>query len=191
MRATIWLLAILAACATPARPAQLRPDAWAQPVAVTGGPDNCYAVSSGLYRSAQPSDDEMRALHAFGVRSVVNLRDHHSDRDDVEGTGLTLFEVPTDTSDMDYDDLVRALAVLRQAPKPAVVHCWRGSDRTGTVVAGWRVAVDGWTPQQAADEMVAGGFGHSRWFAHLPELVRSLDPARLRADVQAACSGTP
>ncbi|MEZ6035837.1 MAG: tyrosine-protein phosphatase [Planctomycetota bacterium] len=188
MRVTLGTVFLLAACATGSSEVRVRPEAWAQPV-IGAGLDNWHRVSADLYRCGQPSDDDMRALAGFGVASVVNLRELHSDRDEIEGSGLVLIEVPLDTGGMDYADLVRALAAVVAAPKPVAVHCWRGSDRTGAVCAAWRVAVDGWTPQAALDEMVAGGFGHSAWYGNLRELIGNLDAERLRADLAAAVAG--
>lgn len=176
---------ILGACATGADPVRVRPEVWAQPV-IGGGVDNWYRVSADLYRCAQPSAAGMRELAGFGIAAVVNLRDHHGDADAVAGTRLVSIAVPLGTTDLSYEQLVEAVAVLQAAPKPVAVHCWRGSDRTGAVVAAWRVVVDGWTPAAALDEMVAGGYGHGWLFGNLRQLIGGLDAARLRADVRAA-----
>ncbi|MCB9879147.1 MAG: tyrosine-protein phosphatase [Planctomycetes bacterium] len=185
VRMMVGTVLLLAACATGSGEVRVRPATWAQPV-IGAALDNWHRVSPELYRCGQPSAGDMRALEAFGVVSVVNLRELHSDRDEVEGSGLRLFEVPLDTGGMDYRDLVRALAAVVAAPKPVAVHCWRGSDRTGAVCAAWRVAVDGWTPAAALDEMVGGGFGHSAWYGNLRELIGHLDAERLRVDLAAA-----
>ncbi|MCA8950358.1 MAG: tyrosine-protein phosphatase [Planctomycetes bacterium] len=174
----------LTACATGTVGPVERPATWASPVA-TESLSNCYRVAPGLYRCAQPSDDGMRELERLGIRSVVNLRQLHSDRDEVDGTGLVSFEVPLGTSDLSYRDLVAALAAVVAAPEPVAVHCWRGSDRTGAVVAAWRVAIDDWAPAAALDEMCRGGYGHSAWFGNLRVLVAGLDPDRLRRDLAA------
>jgi protein tyrosine/serine phosphatase len=55
------------------------------------------------------------------------------------------------------------------------VHCRRGADRTGVVVAVYRVCVEGWTKEDAIAEMMTGGFHfHSSW-QHLVRYVRDLD----------------
>jgi tyrosine-protein phosphatase SIW14 len=174
---------LLAACGTTsADTKRIRPTHWAQPVLGSAVP-NWHRVTPELHRCAQPDDDGMRELAAFGIRSVVNLREYHSDADEVEGTGLVLIEQKLDAGDLTYPQLVLALREVLQAPKPCVVHCWHGADRTGAVVAAYRIAVEGWTPTQALDEMVAGGFGHSVLYDNLRLLVGSLDAQRLRADV--------
>lgn len=185
----VWLTCcvLLAACVTGSNVEPARPTAWAQPVS-GGGVDNWYRVSSDLFRCAQPSADGMRSLQAYGIASVVNLREHHSDADEVAGSDLLLIEIPLKAHDLNHERLVEVLAALRAAPKPLAVHCWHGSDRTGAVVAGWRVAVEGWTPKAALDEMVSGGFGHSFLFRNLRNLIGDLDAERLRADLRAAVS---
>lgn len=177
------LLSLFAACAAtvPGGP-RLRPAEWAQPVIGTGL-DNCYRVTPDLYRCGQPSAAGMRELTALGVRSVVCLRAWHDDEHEARGTGLRLFAVPMSAGGMDYPELVVALRAIVAAEKPVAVHCWRGADRTGAVVAGYRVAVDGWTPAAASEEMVAGGFGQAAMYDNLRALIAGLDRARLRADV--------
>jgi protein tyrosine/serine phosphatase len=180
--AVLLPFALLACGTTSSSTTRARPTHWAQPML---GADvaNWHRVDEQLYRCGQPDRAGMRALAAQGVRTVVNLRSWHSDRDEIAGTGMLLVEVPASAGSMDYADLVQALRAVVQAEKPVAVHCWHGSDRTGAVVAAWRVAVSGWTPQQALDEMVAGGFGHSELFDNLRTLVAGLDRAQLRADV--------
>lgn len=173
---------LLGACATTAETPRVRPVQWARPI-VGSDIDNWYQVSADLYRCAQPDAEAMRALEAFGIRAVVNLREYHSDARVAAGTKLALIEVPLDAGDLTYQELTVALRAILEAPKPAVVHCWHGSDRTGAMIAAWRVAVDGWTPAEALDEMVAGGFGHCELFANLRTLVAGLDRTQLRADV--------
>jgi protein tyrosine/serine phosphatase len=155
---------------------------WAEPLPSTEL-DNLHRVSDELFRCAQPSAAGMRELEALGMRSVVNLRGLHSDRDEIAATGLVLLELPNHAFAFHYPDLCAALRAVLDARKPVVVHCQHGADRTGATCAAWRVAVDGWTPQQALDEMCNGGFGHSRWLPNLRALVLGLERARLRADV--------
>ena len=183
LRFPLFVCFWLVACGTTTSDTlRVRPTNWAQPV-LGKGVANWFVVSPDVHRCAQPSRAGMRQLAAFGIQSVVNLREYHSDVDEVEGTPLALNELPLDAGDLTYAQLVDALRAVVQAKKPVVVHCWRGADRTGAVVAAWRVAIDGLTPSEACDEMVAGGFGHSAFYGNLRTLVTGLDPASLRRDV--------
>lgn len=172
---------VLTACAAAPGPVRVRPPHWAQPV-IGSSVDNWFRVSPDLYRCGQPDRRAMRELEAFGVRSVVNLREYHDDDDEVAGTNLTLVTVPLDAGELSYAGLVSALRAVLAAPKPTVVHCWHGADRTGAVIAAYRVAVDGWSPADALDEMVAGGFDQHAFFGNLRELIAGLDPVLVRAD---------
>lgn len=181
MRAILAACLVLAAC-TAADAPRVRPAAWAQPV-IGGGPGNWFRISPDLHRCEQPGSADMRTLEAFGIRSVVNLREFHSDADEAAGTALQLREIKLDAGDLTYAQLVAAVRLVLEAPKPAVVHCWHGSDRTGAVIAAWRVGVEGWTPAAALDEMVNGGYGHHAMYGNLRALVAGLDPAQLRRDL--------
>jgi protein tyrosine/serine phosphatase len=65
-----------------------------------------------------------------------------------------------------------------------MVHCWHGSDRTGSVVAAYRIVFEGWTTAAALDELRHGGFGyHERWFPNIVELFETLDADELRQRV--------
>lgn len=161
-----------------------RPARWAAPVAVDGAP-NLHKVSDVLYRSAQPSAPGMKALEAMGVKTVLSLRSFHSDKREAKGTTLELVRVRFDTWDVDEDELVDALRILRDpAKQPVLVHCQHGADRTGMIIALHRVVYEGWTKAEAIDEMKNGGYGwHSLW-THIPKYVESLDVDALRKRVE-------
>jgi protein tyrosine/serine phosphatase len=78
------------------------------------------------------------------------------------------------------------VAFLRIAtdPKrtPVFVHCRHGSDRTGTMAAVYRIAVQGWTKEQAIAEMTQGGFGFHATFDNLIEYIRGLDIEAIRRE---------
>lgn len=160
---------------------RVRPLTWAQPV-IGGGPGNFYQVTPDLYRCEQPDDDQMKVLVAMGVKSVLCLRDWHDDQDEAKGTGLQLLRVPMDAGKIGAPELKKALDALRGSAKPVAVHCWHGSDRTGAVVAAWRMVEQGWSREAAIDEFVHGGFGyHQDWFPQLVDLLRTVDLDQLRA----------
>ena len=100
--------------------------------------------------------------------------------------GFTLLVQRMEADDLTIDDLVSGLRLLRDAPKPVLVHCWHGSDRTGSLVAAYRIVFQDWTREAALDELRHGGFGyHERWFPNIIKLFEALDPAELRRRVKA------
>ena len=166
-----------------------RPGQWAVPVAVDGVP-NLFRVSDTLYRSAQPSAGGMRNLAAMGIKTIVNLRAYHSDRDEIQGTGLAYEHIRMNTWHPREDDLVRFLKIASDTDKtPLLVHCQHGADRTGTLVAVYRMAVQGWKQEAAIEEMTQGGFGFHAIWVNLVPWIRGLDIEKLKS--QAGLSPQP
>ena len=55
--------------------------------------------------------------------------------------------------------------------RPTLVHCLHGEDRTGMVVAAWRILVQGWSPEKAIDEMYSFGFHRVPYIYWVPALL--------------------
>lgn len=176
------VLAVLAASLPAAARTVERPARWAQPIAKPGLP-NLHKVSDGLYRGAQPTAEGFRELARMGVKTVVNLRRFHSDRRLLEGTGLGYVHVPMNAWHGEAEDAVAFLKVVGDpARRPVFVHCQHGADRTGTMAAIYRMAVQGWSVDDAVRELVEGGFGFHGIWSNLPVFLRSLDIDRLKRE---------
>ena len=160
-----------------------RPARWAEPVThITL--ENCYRVSDELYRCEQPGKDDIPGLRTLGIQSILNLRNWHSDSKVLEKAGFKLLLQRMEADELTVDDLVAALRQFRTASKPVMVHCWHGSDRTGSVVAAYRIVFQQWTPAAALDELRHGGYGyHEKWFPNIITLFESLDAEALRKRV--------
>ena len=145
--------------------AATRPHAWAQPLSLAGVP-NLNKVTDSLYRSAQPTAEGMQNLEALGIRKVINLRAFHSDSDEVAGTNLLNEELSVKTWHIEDEDVVRVLRIVREpANGPYLIHCLHGADRTGTMIAMYRMVVQEWPREEAIEELVDGGYGfHSIWW---------------------------
>ena len=174
----------------------VRPALWAVPVAQPGLPNLCL-VEDGLYRGAQPLPEGFRELAAMGVKTVVNLRAGHSDLPVIRAAGLgatsfALVEIPTRTFAVREDQVIEALAVLADpARRPVFVHCAHGADRTGVVIAAYRVVAQGWSKVEAIREMAEGGYGFHTIWSNLPRLLRRLDTAAIarRLALEPAAAG--
>ncbi len=149
------------------------------------GVTNLARVHEGLFRCAQPERVGFAELRKLGVKTVVNLRTFHSDRDDLEGLGLRYYHIPCQAWNPEDEDLVRFLKVaIDPENQPVLVHCQHGADRTGVMVATYRVFVEGWTKDEALEELPRFGF-HEEW-ANLRKYFHALDFEKLRAAVEAA-----
>ena len=177
-----WLLSTLG-LANDVREPTPGSDNWAMPIELVGI-ENFYKVSDDLYRGAQPTAEGMKALEKLGIRTVFNLRSLHSDRDELVGTGLMYEHITMKTWNPKHRDFVQFLKAATDPDKtPVFVHCQRGSDRTGTMCAAYRIVVQGWPRQQALDEMTRGGFGFYSGWRDLVDCINTLDAERLREDL--------
>lgn len=163
----------------------LASDAWAQPIELPGLP-NLHKVSDDLYRGAEPTPEGVQQLKKLGVKTVIDLRSSGSP-DDLSGTGMTYVRIRSTAWQPDEKTVVQFLQIVTDAGRtPVFVHCRRGADRTGLMCAVYRIAVQGWTKEQAIDEMTHGGFGFYSGWQNLVRYVHDLDIERLKQSAIAA-----
>jgi protein tyrosine phosphatase (PTP) superfamily phosphohydrolase (DUF442 family) len=152
-----------------------RPKTWAQPVKLEGVP-NLYRVSGELYRGDQPSPQGMQNLKNLGLKTIINLRSFHSDRDEIGGSGLAYEHIYMKAWHPEEKEVVRFLKIVTDPKRsPVLVHCQHGADRTGTMIAVYRIAVQGWSKAEAIREMTQGGFGFHRTWSNLPKWIQNLN----------------
>jgi len=157
-----------------------RPAHWATPMQREGVP-NLHKVTDVLYRSAQPSAEGMRNLKAVGIETVLNLRSFHSDRDATGDTGLACEHITMKAWHAEEEDAVKFLQIVTNPKRsPVLVHCQHGADRTGTMCALYRVAVQRWSKEEALKEMTEGGFGFHGIWENLIQWINGLDIERIR-----------
>ena len=197
-RATVWLIVALAirtapivVVATPSAQshAQVATGSSAAPAPREyAGLSNFGVVSDYLYRGAQPAESGFAELARRGIAIVVNLR-HESgriarERTLVESLGMHYVSIPwRGHDDPNPEQVVQFLRLLRDNPEGKVfVHCRRGAERTGVMVACYRIAREQWPPERAQAEMEAFGFRRRR-FAHLTRFVRDYPALLLRDPV--------
>ena len=151
------------------------------------GCSNLYKVSDGLYRGAQPEADGFKELKKLGVKTILNLRSSHSDSKLLEGAELDYVHIKMQPWDAEYDKVKHALQIITDKSKqPVFVHCKHGADRTGVVIAAWRLTADDWTKEQAIEEMTKGPFGFHKIWRGLPKFIRNLDVEKLQKQLDIA-----
>lgn len=132
----------------------------ARKLAVEGVP-KLGEVSPTLYRGAQPTRQGFRKLAEMGISIVVDLRERgrKGERQQVTKLGMRFVSIPWNCFHPEDTDIARFLKLLRDSRgKKVFVHCQTGDDRTGMMIAAYRMAEEGWTAEEAKKEMEAYGF---------------------------------
>jgi protein tyrosine/serine phosphatase len=125
-------------------------------------------VADEVYRSAQVSDADIAEYQArYGIRSILNLRGAEPGKDwyDKEVAASTALGVAhvdfrmNASQELGPAEAAQLVALMRDMPKPLLVHCRHGSDRTGLAMSLYLAAISG------ADEATAEG-QLSLWYGH-------------------------
>lgn len=125
-------------------------------------------VQQAFYRSGQPTTDMLRRYHDdFGIRSVINLRGERPGKTwydeevaTAEALGISHFDFRMASSDtLSKDRAVELVELMRAAPKPLLIHCKAGADRTGLAAALYLAAIAG-SGESRAEEAISLRYGH-------------------------------
>jgi tyrosine-protein phosphatase SIW14 len=149
--------------------------AIAQRLPGVAGLENFARVNPSFYRGAQPTEEGYKQLKAMGVRTTISFRAHHDTTKVAKAAGLDPVEMPL-KADLESvpptDDEIRKFfeIVLDPARQPCYIHCAFGKDRTGTMAALYRMEIDGWTPDEALQEMQA--FGYHTYYKDFAQFIR-------------------
>jgi len=125
------------------------------------GIGNFGEVTPTLFRGAQPSRQGLEGLAKMGVGIVVDARRNRTDSEgnEVGKLGMQYVAIPWHCPFPNDDVFVRFLKLLQEnSNKKVFVHCRLGEDRTGMMVAAYRMAAQGWTADEAMQEMHIFGF---------------------------------
>jgi uncharacterized protein (TIGR01244 family) len=128
---------------------------------------NFHKVNAQLFRGAQPKAGGLKRLAQLGVKTIINLREENglaqAEEKEARAAGLRFFNIPFKRTGRPTDKQVeRVMALLNDANnQPVFVHCQLGSDRTGLVIAIYRITHDGWTSERAKAE--ANKYGMHPW----------------------------
>jgi tyrosine-protein phosphatase SIW14 len=130
------------------------------------GIPNFHRVNEHLYRGGQPDGTGWQSLAKLGVKTVIDLRlgsEHSIDQEAqaVGAAGMRYISQPMSRlTAPSTQAIVKILTLLdSHAEGPVFVHCRRGADRTGTVIACYRITHNQWTNQDALKE--ANSYGMS------------------------------
>jgi tyrosine-protein phosphatase SIW14 len=127
---------------------------------------NFHQVNNLIYRGGQPSGQDWQSLAKLGVKTVVDLRreSEHSTREEaraVESTGMRYVNVPLEGLSAPPNQAVARVLAILNSGESVFVHCRAGRDRTGTMIACYRISHDRWENRKALQEAKSFGI---HWF---------------------------
>lgn len=154
--------AVLTACAAPTPQADACTTTLSQAI-----PNSCVVTDGVLWRGSKPNEQGASALIGLGVKTVVNLELLHDDMAAFQGAlpaaapahvinyfRIHEWEPNVYVAPAVLDDHVAEfLAIMRTQAKPVYVHCRSGQNRTGVMVAAYRIFEEGMPVDPAIDEM--------------------------------------
>lgn len=132
-------------------------------------------VPDQMYRSRQLDKTELiHYLKSYQIKSIVNLRGvnagsdwYQKERRVAHDLGISHHDYGISANrDVSDEDLKAIMDIVRIAPKPLLIHCKSGADRTGLIAALYQYAEGGRSAEEAAGEL-------SIWYGHLPFLSNS------------------
>jgi protein tyrosine phosphatase (PTP) superfamily phosphohydrolase (DUF442 family) len=127
------------------------------------GIKNFDKVDEHVYRGGQPTDQGFRALAKMGVKVILDLRETDeraaAEQRVVAGAGMKYVNVPmTGLTPPTDAETSRILALLEdKAAGPVFVHCKRGADRTGAVIAAYQIDFHKWDNVRALKDAKSHG----------------------------------
>jgi tyrosine-protein phosphatase SIW14 len=136
------------------------PHAIAEHISVPGV-SNFGEVTPTLYRGAQPTERGFENLSKMGVAIVVDLREGgevQREQKEVTALGMKFVAISWNCRDPKDAYFSQFLTLLRENPgKKVFVHCHSGVDRTGMMIAAYRMDEQGWTADESLGEMKTFG----------------------------------
>ncbi len=140
---------------------------------------NFHQVDVDLFRGARPTSSGLQWLAQHHIKTVINLEDRTGEveleqflvkKDKMQFLNFGMSGIFTP-----IDETVNAAlaAVANPALRPIYIHCRFGRDRTGLIVALYRVRFEKWTPRAAYNELLQDGMSDTSLLAILPYFERA------------------
>lgn len=150
-------------------------ESWDEPRPVTApGLSNAYQISPFLYRGAQPKPEGYKSLADMGVKAIISFRTKAPNKELINSLGLKSYHIPIDTFKFNDEHARTFLKIISEQEGPVYIHCYHGSDRTGTMTALYRIVHQKWSREKALAEMRSKKFGFHKMFRNLVKYIRQV-----------------
>ena len=144
---------------------------------------NLYAVDSGVYRCARPDASACAELKQLGIGEVLNLCYLAGNDKSVLSAGLTQHRVKLLAGKISEEKVVDALRIIKNRQSPIVVHCKHGADRTGLIIALYRIVFQDWSKDAAIEELETGDYNFHPVYSNIPAFIKNVDEISLKKAV--------
>ncbi len=146
---------------------------------------NFHQVNKSLYRGGKPNKEGWTRLKELGIKTVVDLcgKDENATKEkklmsklgiDFVNIPLSIYKEPTEQQVLKFLNIV-----TDKQRQPVFVHCDSGRDRTGAMIAMYRVVVCSWSIKQAYNEAKSLGFWPYRGDAELKRFIHQLKDKKI------------
>jgi tyrosine-protein phosphatase SIW14 len=163
-------------------------------ICVSARPDALHVdrIDAHVYRAKQPDEKDFAGLARMGIKTVLDLRGgmihEPKERKWVEAAGMRYVSIRLSGLFPPKEQQMAAILALLENPAqgPVFVHCRRGDDRTGIVIACYRIAHDHWTNERALEEARRDGI--SRFEPLMQRYIRRFNASKLPVATPARAS---
>lgn len=147
------------------------------------GVNNFHEVSSGVYRGSQPTAQGFKNLKSLGIKTIIDCAPNHSDAKLINGLDFHYFHIPVTLWHLDADTTIEFLKIVTNANYcPVFIHCDNGSQKTGLMVAVYRMYVQGWTSYDATKELCNAGL--KKCWGNIYTCLGSFNKEKIRASIK-------
>jgi protein tyrosine/serine phosphatase len=157
---------------------------------------NFGQMDNVLYRGGQPAESDYKALAAYGIHTIIDLRNDEESfaKSAAEAAGLKYYNISMDGVSAPSDaDVAKFLSIINDPTSGKIfMHCKAGIHRTGAMGAVYRIAHDGWDYDKAYAEMKNYEFSAGLFHGALKSFVKRYADVALtqRTSAKAAAATT-
>ncbi len=136
---------------------------------------NLYRLNDSIFRSEQPNEKGFKVLDSLKIKSILSLRSSYKDSKLSGKTVFEFYQVGMSADSFSDNEIIEALKIIKKSPKPLLIHCVHGADRTGVVIAMYRIIYNAWSKEEALKEMKKGDFNFHKVYQNIIDYIKNVD----------------